>query len=87
MFTRLPIIGLVVDLQGMTQEAIAKVFGVGQQTVSDWLTTNTGAGISCIPDARTKIGKGEAAPALRQPLAEVELLAWFEVEDVAEEVF
>ena len=40
-----------------TQARVAKLLGVGQQTVSDWFGTNTGSGNTSDPtsDARTKI--------------------------------
>jgi hypothetical protein len=47
------------DPKKNTQEVVARLLGVAQHTVSDWFTTNTGAGISSKPpskpDARVTI--------------------------------
>ena len=47
--------------EGQTQEQIARVFGVAQNTVHYWLgepTTNINADNGCIPDSRVKVAKG-----------------------------
>jgi len=54
-------IALELKRDGFTQDEIAKVFGVDRRTVGYWVegTTNGNDSNGCIPDARTKIGKGE----------------------------
>ena len=62
---------IAIDLKhdGLTQDEIARVFGVTRQAVSLWLgdTTNASDCDGCIPDARTKIGKGEVGQLSTDP--------------------
>lgn len=51
------------DPKRWTQKALARMFGVGRQTVSDWFTSNAGSGNASkpVPDARVSVPRERRA--------------------------